>query len=1548
MKKLILLISFIVFGITSQATVHTVTSKNNGGTGSLRSIAGIAVFGDTIRFSPSLLASGSDSIVLLTEINFGNKGVVIKGLYNTSDTLFISGNQSTRIFSFHGSGRIVLDSLALINANVVTNLPFEYGWGGAVLVNNCTDTLFVKNSFISGNSAGSSGGGIYNRSSISSPKSVIFITNSVITKNSSGATGGGVCSVAYFDSQTSTSVSSVFVFNSTISGNNSLLSGGGIYAWALNNNGYNQTIAKINLTNSEISGNTAADNIGGGVWAKGQSSNSILVIDSSNILNNSGTGVSFLSSCTSTISNSNILGNTREGINMGSSAITITNSNFIGNGLSGIKSTGLGSSTLTATNSNFKTNLGPAIHLDAWRSSIILEGSEISGNSSMAVFSYGRILSKVIVRNTMITGNGAPFGVNINGGGIYSYANDAPGVNFSKSYVEVSGSSISGNGAGTNGGGIYSYAHRYDSASVVINNSFITGNTAGVDGGGIYCGGEEGSSSFIVVNGSTISGNTATGKGGGIYNASPRIASINLTNSSVLNNTSGSSGGGVFSTIISSSWLISFPSSVTLVNSEILGNISGSNGGGVFSSSFRSSAVNLTNSKVSGNMASNNGGGIYSYTFCLDNQPTVSKIELSKSTISGNTAVDGGGLFSWSEAIDNDGSSALSSMVITGSTISSNTATGNGGAVYSKSISRCPNSYNKYAISESSSSLTLSSSTISGNTTEGKGGGIYSFSSSDVTSNISASSASSISSVTVGNSTIYGNTALDSAGGIYSFSDATGPTVITFSSLIPVSGSVIAENGIDSSGIFNSHSPAISSTGYNVFSDTLSGTIGSDSVNISAAQLNLLPLAFNGGSTQTMMPSLGSVAIDSGNPSDTSAAQNVPISGVRERGAAEYCTTTHGYDTITACGSYTWLDGINYTSSDTIATHIILNAGECDSIIHLHLTLLNTYAIDTVTSCNSYTWIDSVTYTDENYTAMHVLTNSMGCDSLVKLNLTITNTYFDTVTACDSYTWRNGTTYTQSNSSLLDTSIVNGSCDSVFYLNLIINNTEFSREIFNACDSLTWRNGVTYYSSTNAPKDTLINRNGCDSIVALNLTINNSQTVIDTVNACLFYTWSNGQIYLTSNNTATQSFINSYGCDSTVTLNLEIHYGTFGVDTQMVCDSLVWIDGNTYYTNNTTATYTLVGGNSNGCDSVIILNLTVNGTHNTDVIASCSSYTWLDGVTYTSNNNTATHTTTNSLGCDSTVTLDLTIINPSNGTHVISACGSYTWNGITYTVNNNTAQDTLVNSAGCDSIVTLNLTILNPTVFTDVITSCNAITWIDGNIYSASNNTATHVLVAANGCDSIVTLDFTLMPATTATDVVSSCTEFTWIDGITYNQTTNGPTFTIGNAAGCDSVVTLDFTLLEVDTAVIRNYLTLTAQATNAAYQWIDCASGIMTGETNANFTATVNGSYQVAVNQNGCVDTSACFSITNVGITNVSLQGITLYPNPTSDQLYINKGSNQKLDIVITNSNGSEVFRSISTSQITTVNMSQYATGMYVVTMKNELGVKVEQVVKR
>ena len=149
--------------------------------------------------------------------------------------------------------------------------------------------------------------------------------------------------------------------------------------------------------------------------------------------------------------------------------------------------------------------------------------------------------------------------------------------------------------------------------------------------------------------------------------------------------------------------------------------------------------------------------------------------------------------------------------------------------------------------------------------------------------------------------------------------------------------------------------------------------------------------------------------------------------------------------------------------------------------------------------------------------------------------------------------------------------------------------------------------------------------------------------------------------------------------------------GSTTTDVQEACDTYTWIDGVTYSESNNSASITLP--NFEGCDSTIVLDLTINNSiSQMDVQSACDSYTWIDGVTYTESNSSATQLFTTTNGCDSTITLSLTLNNSSNSELFETALDSYTLNGTTYNSSGVYTQ-IITNEAGCDSTITLNLTI---------------------------------------------------------------------------------------------------------------------------------------------------------------------------------------------------------------------------------------------------------------
>jgi|GEM_PF-412512 len=413
----------------------------------------------------------------------------------------------------------------------------------------------------------------------------------------------------------------------------------------------------------------------------------------------------------------------------------------------------------------------------------------------------------------------------------------------------------------------------------------------------------------------------------------------------------------------------------------------------------------------------------------------------------------------------------------------------------------------------------------------------------------------------------------------------------------------------------------------------------------------------------------------------------------------------------------------------------------------------------------------------------------------IKVSKISDTVFVDSIVACDTYTWTNGMTYTTSNNTATDTFMAANGCDSVVTLNLTINNSNTNTDVIVACDTYTWTDGMIYTTSTSTPTDTFMNADGCDSVVRLNLTINNSNTSTDVIVACDTYTWTDGMTYTASNSTATDTFTNAAGCDSIVTLNLTILTSTSSIQTVTACDSYTWTDGMTYTTSTSTPTDTFV--NAVGCDSIVTLNLTIlTSTSSIQTVTACDSYTWTDGMTYTASNSTATDTFINAAGCDSVVTLNLTINNSNTSTDVITACDTYTWtDGNTYTASNSTATDTFTNAAGCDSVVTLNLTINYATTGVDAQSICagDSLLW-NGTYYNATG-LYTATLPAANTCDSVITLTLLVNQHTSSMDNQSICNGDSLLWNETYYNATGMYNFTTTNANGCDSVITLMLTV---------------------------------------------------------------------------------------------------------------------------------------------------------
>ena len=113
-------------------------------------------------------------------------------------------------------------------------------------------------------------------------------------------------------------------------------------------------------------------------------------------------------------------------------------------------------------------------------------------------------------------------------------------------------------------------------------------------------------------------------------------------------------------------------------------------------------------------------------------------------------------------------------------------------------------------------------------------------------------------------------------------------------------------------------------------------------------------------------------------------------------------------------------------------------------------------------------------------------------------------------------------------------------------------------------------------------------------------------------------------------------------------------------------------------------------------------------------------------------------------------------------------------------------------------------------------------------------------------------------------------------------------------------------------------------------FDFFDSAFSMIPNETDQSFTASSNGNYAVIVSENNCVDTSACETVINVAI-HESNSEITVYPNPTSDQVLIQiDGYSGPVELKLYDLSG----KLLEINYGRTLHLKNYSRGVYIISI--------------
>ncbi len=333
-------------------------------------------------------------------------------------------------------------------------------------------------------------------------------------------------------------------------------------------------------------------------------------------------------------------------------------------------------------------------------------------------------------------------------------------------------------------------------------------------------------------------------------------------------------------------------------------------------------------------------------------------------------------------------------------------------------------------------------------------------------------------------------------------------------------------------------------------------------------------------------------------------------------------------------------------------------------------------------------------------------------------------------------------------------------------------NIDLEREI---CEGDSLLIGDTYQYESGVYIDSLLSINNCDSIINVELIVNEVSVEIIEMTTCNEEEVRNDSVY----------FSNQFNCDSLVVTIIELLPSDFNEFNETSCDE------------NLVGSDTLFLTNQFGCDSIIVNNTLPLPTDvsNLNELTCDIDQAGLDTLFYT-----------NQYGCDSLIITDYLYIPPDTIQLAEGSCFP-----------EEVGMDTLFlsNQYGCDSTIITTTTLLPSDTLVNNLITC----------VSSEVGSDTIIVINQFGCESLVVTNFVLALSDTINVTMADCNpDNVGIDSTLYM-----------NSTGCDSLVITTTLLLEPDTILSGTITCNPAQVPIDTISYLDlegCDSVVITTYT--------------------------------------------------------------------------------------------------------------------